>query len=306
VVGRAVALFSWLGVADLHWENLALGRGTEGQIVFAPLDVEFILDDLSSPAQTKLLPESDAEYGTINRHASGVRRVLPYLGKPIRCTDLLLMLEAYEWTLDLLDREASVIASTLAGLPTLRQTPIRVLLRGTGDYVRANTEPVFPPLLPGEASQLARGDIPYFFRLYGQPGIHHYDDPTLDHWATLPTRGDVPRLTPLLSLARGLRAPSRKKLREEGLFTLLGAFDHRSFVGRHHGDALDVTFGARSLVIGNRKTGEELEARRNLSAFVESVYLPCTCGEVRAPLVPQVTTCEPQRSSKSAPKAKRR
>src|SRR5262249_47162464 len=29
-VGRAIALFSWLGVCDLHWENLVLGRDDRG------------------------------------------------------------------------------------------------------------------------------------------------------------------------------------------------------------------------------------------------------------------------------------
>jgi hypothetical protein len=38
--------------------------------------------------------------------------------------------------------------------------------------------------------------------------------------------------------------------------------------------------------------GEELHSRRNLSAFVGSVYLPCRCGEVRSVFVPAVTTCE--------------
>jgi hypothetical protein len=293
ITGRAVALFSWLGVADLHWENLALGVGPKGRLTFAPLDVEFILDDLGSPSETKLLPEADDEYGAINRHACGVRRVLPYLGKPVQPSDLLAMLGAYHHTLQLLDREARAIADLLLGLPKLAETPIRVLLRGTGDYVHARTQPVFPPLLDAEAVQLARGDIPYFFRLYGRPGIHYYEDPALEAIATLPLRGDVPRLGPLLSLSRGLRSPSRKKLREEGLFTLLGAFDHPSFTGRHESPEFDVTFRARSLVLVDHASGEELESRRNLGAFVGSVYLPCRCGEVSSVLVPAVTVCEP-------------
>src|SRR5258708_1955542 len=31
IVGRAVALLSWLGLADLHWENLVLGQDTQGR-----------------------------------------------------------------------------------------------------------------------------------------------------------------------------------------------------------------------------------------------------------------------------------
>src|SRR5438445_11127857 len=56
IVGRSLALWAWLGVCDLHWENMALGtRG--GRIVFGPLDIEMIFGDMRLPTQTKLLPE---------------------------------------------------------------------------------------------------------------------------------------------------------------------------------------------------------------------------------------------------------
>lgn len=291
IVGRSLALWSWLGVADLHWENLVIGKGAAGQTIFAPLDVEMILDDFTLPTQTKLLPDADPEYAQICRHACGVRRVLPYLGKPVDAPLLLAMAAAYRSTLAFLDRHARAIADVFARLPGLSETPIRVCLRGTDEYVRARTEPLWPPLLDGEAEQLARGDIPYFFRFLGRPGIHYYADPELTRLHHLPTRGDVPQLEPLLSIARGLRAPSRKSLREQGLFTVLGAFDHAALRGRHEADDLAVTFQRRTLVV-HLPDGEELETRRDMSAFVGSVYLPCRCGEVRSVFVPAVTTCE--------------
>jgi hypothetical protein len=291
IVGRSLALWSWLGVSDLHWENLALGVDGGDRVVFGPLDVEMILDDLGLPTETKLLPDADPEVAEICRHAAGVRRVLPYLGKPVDVADLLAMAAAYRSALDFLDGRAPEIAALFERLPGLRETPIRVTLRGTDEYVRARTEPVWPPLLDAEAEQLARGDIPYFFRLHGRPGIHFYANEALTQIDRLPLRGDVPQLGPLLSLSRGLRSPSRRKLREEGLFTLLGAFDHPSFKGRHAEGDLAVTFSARTLVV-KLPDGEELRTRRDMSAFVGSVYLPCRCGEVLSVLVPPVTTCE--------------
>jgi hypothetical protein len=291
IAGRSLALFSWLGVSDLHWENLVLGVDDRGRVVFAPLDIEMILADLSLPTETKLLPDADPEYAAICRHACGVRRVLPYLGKPVRAADLLAMASAYAGTLAFLERHAKAIADVFARLPGLRETPIRVCLRGTGDYVHADSESPWPPLLDAEAEQLARGDVPYFFRLYGRPGIHYYADQALSRLARLPLAGDVPQLDPILQLSRGLRTPTRKNLREEGLFTLLGAFDHPSFAGQHEADDLAVTFKPRTLVV-KLSTGEELHSRRNLSAFVGSVYLPCSCGEVRTVFVPSVTVCE--------------
>ncbi|HXK20221.1 MAG TPA: hypothetical protein VNG33_20555 [Polyangiaceae bacterium] len=290
VVGRSLALWSWLGVSDLHWENLALGVDVRGRLVFGPLDIEMILSDLSLPTETKLLPDADPEYAVVCQHAAGVRRALPYLGKPVEASDLLTMAAQYRATLLLLERHASAIAKVFASLPGLGETPIRVCLRGTEEYVRATSEPLWPPLLDAEAEQLARGDIPYFFRLYARPGIHYYANRELTELRRLPLRGDTPKLERLLPVARGLRSPTRQRLREDGLFALLGAFDHPAFTGRHSVSELTVKFGARSLV-ARLPSGEELRSARNLSAFVSSVYLPCRCGEVRSVFVPAVTQC---------------
>ncbi len=292
ITGRALALFSWLGVADLHWENLVLGSDARGHVVFAPLDVELILSDLSLPTETKLLPDADPEYAAVCQHACGVRRVLPYLGKPVAPADLVAMLAAHHAVLALLERHSPAIAKVFAELPELESTPIRVCLRGTDEYVLArSSQQLWPPLLEAEAEQLARGDIPYFFRLYGQKRIYYYADPELSRLSHLPTRGDVPRLEPLLSVARGLRSPNREKLRTEGLFAVLGAFDHPTFTGQTHEHAgLRVDFRPRGLRL-KLPSGEELESRRNLSAYVSSVYQPCSCGEVRSVFVPPVTRC---------------
>jgi hypothetical protein len=292
LVGRAIALFSWLGLSDLHWENLALGVDRHGRTVFGPLDVEPILDDFELPTETKLLPDSDPEVAEVCRHAAGIRRVLPYLGKPVPGPLLVAMLAAYRRTLSLLERESESIAQVFRAHPELARAPIRVCLRGTDAYVLARTEPVWPPLLDAESEQLARGDIPYFFRLYGERTIRYFVEPELRESRALPTRGDVPRLAPLLSVERGLRSPNRARLRDEGSLAILGALDHVGLDGRVAADGVEVRFGTRSLVL-TLPDGDELTARRNLRAFVESAYLPCRCGEVRTPLVPAVTRCRP-------------
>lgn len=293
IVGRSLALWSFLGVADLHWENLVLGVDARGRVIFAPLDIEMILADLSLPTETKLLPDADPEYAAVCRHAAGVRRVLPYLGKPVDPADLVAMASAYLRTLAFLERHARKIADVFASLPELGEMPIRVCLRGTDEYVRARSDAasLWPPLLDAETEQLARGDIPYFFQLYGRRGIHWFGDRELSKVERLPLEGDVPQLDPVLQVSRGFRSPSRAKLREDGLFTLLGAFDHGSFNGKHEADGLAVTFRKRALVV-HLPDGDELESRRNLSAFVGSVYLPCRCGEVLSVFVPEVTACE--------------
>lgn len=296
VVGRSLALWTWLGAADLHWENLALGLNQQERVVFGPLDVELLLADLSLPTETKLLPDADPEYAELCRHAAGVRRALPYLGKPIAATELLTLAAAYRETVQFLESHAPSIGALLAELPGLREAPIRVLLRSTGDYAHASSPQLWPPLLRAESEQLARGDVPYFFRFYGEKGIFYYTSPDLRQLGRLPLRGDVPQLEPLLDLARGLRSPSRQKLLQDGFFTVLGAFDHPTLNGRHQSEALELVFGARTL--GARfPDGEELSTSRKLSAFVGSVYLPCSCGEVHGVLAPAKTACSSRRES---------
>jgi hypothetical protein len=290
IVGRSLALYSWLGISDLHWENLVLGVDRRGRTILGPLDVEMIFDDFELPTQTKLLPDADPEYALVCQHSAGVRRALPYLGKPLDPGDLLAMASAYLATLSFLARHAGAIGKVLSSLPELRETPIRVCLRGTEEYVRGDFESLWPPLLEAEAAQLERGDIPYFFRLYGRPGIHYFGNQQLTRLERLPLQGDVPQLEPLLPLARGLSSPGRRRLKADGLFTLVAAFDHPDFEGNHASSELEIRFGRRSLtlVIDGR---EELSSRRDLSAFVSSVYMPCTCGEVRSVFVPKVTRC---------------
>lgn len=299
IAGRTLALFSWLGVADLHWENLVLGLHASGQMVFTPLDIEMILADLRRPTETKLLPDADPEYAEICRHAAGLRRLLPYLGKPVDPTDLVAMASAYLQTLAFLDQHARAIADVFAALPTLGETPIRICLRGTEEYVHAERRSLWPPLLAEEMEQLARGDIPYFFRLYGKPGIHSFGNRELSQIKTLPLKGDVPQLDPILNIERGFRSKGRKALREEGLFTILGAFDHRSFSGKAESDGLAVTFRGRTLIV-RFENGEELETSRQLRAFVGSLYLPCACGEVLSVFVPSTTQCTHAEGPKTA------
>ena len=76
---------------------------------------------------------------------------------------------------------------------------------------------------------------------------------------------------------------------------MLGAFDHPTLRGRQASEGLAVTFGARTLKV-TLPDGEELETRRDTSAFVGSVYLPCRCGEVRTVFVPAVTRCDARRA----------
>lgn len=247
IVGQSLALWAWLGVADLHWENMALGL-QEGRVVFGPLDIEMMFGDMRLPTQTKLLPEADPEYGEELRRAAGVRRAVEHLGAPIRGEHLVAIVTAYRATLDFLDRHTKEIARILGPF----DAPIRVLLRATSDYMK---DPVpWPPLLDCEREQMARGDVPYFFRLRGRRGIRYFTDRRLRTMGIVPADAE-----PLLP--RTLRSPSRRVLREQGTLAVIGAFDHPKLTGKHG-----------PITLGKRIVFEDLECPRNLRAIVGSVY----------------------------------
>jgi hypothetical protein len=283
LAGRAFALYSWLGLADLHWENLVLGRDPHGTLVFGPLDVELVLDDLARPTETKLLPDADPEYAALCRHAAGARRLLRWLGKPVAPNYLATMLANYDATLGALGGASESIAQAIASSPGVRNAPIRVLLRATSEYAQAHRGRLWPPLLEAERVQLARGDVPYFFRTLESKGLFHYGDPSLATALPLPTEGDVPVLAPLLSLERGLRSKRRARLLEEGLFSIVGAFDSPDLRGTFEAGGLALTLGRRTVVL-RRANGDELETGRNLRAFVGSVVGSCECGETAEPI----------------------
>src|SRR5262249_26333177 len=163
------------------------------------------------PTQTKLLPDADPEYADMCRHAAGVRRVLPFLGKPVAGEQVAAIASAYRGTLALLGRHGRAIAGILSSLRQLRRTPIRICLRGTADYM-CPPERAWPPFIPAEREQLERGDIPYFFHLYGRRGVHYFVDAARTRLGHLPLARGEAKTNPVLPLSRSLRTPSRRSL----------------------------------------------------------------------------------------------
>lgn len=299
VFGRSLALWSWFGVADLHWENLALGLDEGGHVVFCPLDLEVVLGDFELPTETKLLPDADPEIVDVCRHAAGVRRLLPFLGKPVAGPEIVRIVAEARRTLDFLDGHAADLGELLEGLPGIEDVPVRILLRGTGDYVAATRgEELWPPLLDAEIEQLERGDIPYFFQTLGAPSIRWWADAERRRASRLPVDGDVPRPVDLLVPAGGLRSPNRRILREEGLATIVGAFDHAVLDGRFVDTESSVELRVLpDAIVLSFPDGAELETSRDLGAWVADVVLPCRCGEVASVLVPRRTRCSSKASA---------
>ena len=68
---------------------------------------------------------------------------------------------------------ADAMLEAVLRLP-LKDHPIRVLLRPSGDYVNSSERSKF---VPAETEQMDRGDIPYFFGFLGGPDIYYFTEP---------------------------------------------------------------------------------------------------------------------------------
>ena len=284
IVGRAAALFSWFGVSDLHWENLALGRAPDGRVIFTPVDIELVLSELGSPMETQMFPAANSTYADIVRHACGVRRAIGYLGKPVAVAHALTMAAAYRAMLQSLQARAREITAVLRAQKLTQTAPIRICIRGTSDYVAAQNDlekPLWPPLMREEREQLARGDIPYFFHRYGEPGVHEYMNQARTKTRRVVSLAGLGKTENVLSLGNALRPKSRDELLAQGTFAILAAFDHAGFTGTHDTPDVHARITARTITL-TFADGETWSTKRNLGAFVSSVYLPCACGEQRA------------------------
>jgi hypothetical protein len=69
-------------------------------------------------------------------------------------------------------------------------------------------------------------------------------------------------------------------------------------------DGAAITFARRAIVV-RRDGGDELETGRNLGAFVESVYLPCACGEVEGAIAFASSPCAATPHSASRERTRR-
>jgi len=133
------------------------------------------------------------------------------------------------------------------------------------------------------------GHIPLLWQRGHLRELLYWADESLTKMAALPKKGDVPQPDPMLAVSRNLTGPSRARLRDEGTFMLVAAFDHPRVRGTVREDGFAITFSTRKLTIDDG--GDAMTAPRDWSAFVSSVYSRCECGEARSVFVPRVTKC---------------
>jgi hypothetical protein len=171
-VGGLIALCTWFGLGDLHWENIFSGETAEGQTLLSPVDIECIFDHVTLPSQTSLLPSN-----SVGSPICGLSVLANFLtDKGIR-PNAAAICEGYLAAISLLSASEDHIIEILHSLSAIYETPIRSVLRPTREYrdwqAHKMDESVF---CEDELRQLRRGDIPYFFRYLAKPKLFFYGD----------------------------------------------------------------------------------------------------------------------------------
>lgn len=194
-LGMYCGLMTYLGVSDVHEENIVLQCVAGMPFVFACVDVESIFLDISHPRETGLLPA----HKTSSKHHS-----LSLISQGLLPERRMRMVRGYvDAIIDLMSISGR-LADIFAAQPGIGDCPIRILPRDTYYYysfIEGRNSPSDHELSPCEKSQLKRGDIPYYFRTL--------DDPSLKYWADSGT-------------------PSVSQLADDLLIRLPSLFDPRS------------------------------------------------------------------------------
>jgi len=169
-VGRLLCFATLFGIIDLHVENVLI-YPTHAQLI----DIECLFFSSETPLDTLL----------IHNRATAPDRNLIYAlrqlddGLTAKRIEAILngLVGEFQYFLEHAKTISSILEISISGA---QKVPIRVLLRSTMQY---NSE--FPaenllfPMIDAEKSQLARGDVPYFFGFLGDHEVYFYEKPGL-------------------------------------------------------------------------------------------------------------------------------
>ena len=247
--GELVALSTWLGLADLHQENLFVGRSKDGKFRMGPLDVEMILFSMSLPHDTMIVPNRAPE----DRSVAGLRIVFSSLGEPLKGPYVLAMLEGYVNFLNAIEAHQTQLLRALRHDPRVETMPIRYLLRAThiyDDFLTRGQRPI-APFVSAEMEQLNRGEIPYFFITLKAPEkLRYYDSQDLASTQVVSTN-DIRRATdrtersplkPLFSIHKGWTVSKFRAARTLGSAIFLSSIDHQALNGRIESSTSEIQF----------------------------------------------------------------
>lgn len=170
-LGSLLAYCYIFGIRDLHKNNV-IKTDTHLQVV----DAEVVLSKLLLPHETLLLPFK--EVGSKLCGASHVLDLDSKMDSDIFKTILTGYLDTFENVLKNRIEIGFVFADRHE---KMRRVPVRHILRDTFHYRDAKIREPEIPFFESEIKQLARGDVPYYFKNLGDPKVLELTD---ENWTT--------------------------------------------------------------------------------------------------------------------------
>lgn len=252
-IGATIGLLCWLGISDLHFQNIVFGKTPQGQLVFTPIDIEAVCHDFVLPSQLLLLPSECCGFslcGLKTLYLLFKEHALIPAAVPSVC-------KGYIDAIIFLKERGAKLEEVLFLSARGKDIPIRLFIQSTANYNSVLQNPastIAQELIDEERVQLQRGDIPYFFRHFDSPDIHYFDT------RTSYTRVDMGQEmhSSILNYSRiptreGLPARNVDSLLKAGTLQLLKFFLH-SWVGTCTTQNLQITADVESLALcyGNK------------------------------------------------------
>lgn len=165
--GVLLAYCYTFGIRDLHRDNVCL-TGRCLQVI----DTEAVLVDLLLPNETLLIPFKATRWdmAAISHLASTGSDLAPEV--------LRMILTGYCEAFSMLIENAEALKTLVHELKaTIERVPVRHIMRDTVIYRDWGKQVPAIPFCEAELEQLARGDVPYFFKFVGDRGLYHYVAP---------------------------------------------------------------------------------------------------------------------------------
>jgi len=169
-IGASIALKLFLGLTDCHHENMHHGE-RDSLLYFCSMDWETVLCELSHPHESGLfrMKRKCACPGNYCQ-SYGLKKFSGVINPAQVIAGHMSMMKA--------------LGSQLGPLNDLLKTELRqrlfhrrLVLRDTLEYGRALQTKDWTDYLPEEIAQLERGEIPYFFHVYGQSEMLYWKAP---------------------------------------------------------------------------------------------------------------------------------
>lgn len=157
-IGSLLALCFWFGLGDLHKNNIKIGFTEKSKFICFPVDVECIFDQMTHLHQTLLIPSK-----RIGTEKCGLSLLWGNIAQGSSYNKLFLI-KSFVDNINLFNSISEEIFNLLLGINEIDKNFIRIIPRDTNSYHEALTSNNTEGFFASELEQLARKEIPYFFR----------------------------------------------------------------------------------------------------------------------------------------------